>query len=166
MVLRAREIMTDRVVSVAPGTPLSVAREWLAEGRFTALPVVDERNRLVGIVSAADLVDPRVGPEATVGAVMSRDVLSAHPDTDVGIIARRLNTYGGVRVMPIVDHGLLVGIVTAAILLRLHPAALSAAPCSAPWVAGTATRGRSRSPGVGYGPPPPCRAHRRRRGTS
>jgi CBS-domain-containing membrane protein len=121
MVLRAREIMTDRVVSVAPGTPLSVAREWLAEGRFTALPVVDERNRLVGIVSAADLVDPRVGPEATVGAVMSRDVLSAHPDTDVGIIAHRLNTYGGVRVMPIVDHGLLVGIVTRGDLLRSHP---------------------------------------------
>jgi CBS-domain-containing membrane protein len=118
MVLRAREIMTDRVVSVAPGTPVTVAREWLADGRFTALPVVDERNRLVGIVSAGDLVDPRVGEEATVGAVMSRDVLSAHPDTDVGIIAHRLNTYGGVRVMPIVDQGFLVGIVTRGDLLR------------------------------------------------
>jgi CBS domain-containing protein len=122
MVLRAHEIMTDRVVAVGPDTRVAVAREWLSEGRFTALPVVDERNRLVGIVSAADLVGPPAEQAGTVGAVMSRNVMSATPDTDAGIIAHRLNTYGGVRVMPIVDHGFLVGVVTRGDLLRPRPA--------------------------------------------
>src|SRR5690349_9916139 len=121
MVLRAREIMTDRVVSVGPETPLAVAREWLADSRFSALPVVDRHNRLIGIVSAADVVDARSAREDTVGAVMTRDVLYAAPDTDVGVIAHRLAAYGGVRVMPIVDRGFLVGVVTRGDLLRPRP---------------------------------------------
>jgi CBS-domain-containing membrane protein len=101
MVLRAREVMTARVVSVGPDTPVAVAREWLAETRFGALPVVDERNRLVGIVTAADLiVDPSSSerarhPAPTVAAVMNRDVMSMSPDADVGIVAHRMRTYGG-----------------------------------------------------------------------
>lgn len=113
--------MTDRVVSVGAGMPVSEAREWLSASRFTALPVVDDCNRLVGILSAADVVDPQAEKEPTVGTIMSRDVMWAAPDTDVGIIAHRLDTYGGVRVMPIVDHGFLVGIVTRKDLLRRRP---------------------------------------------
>ena len=123
MVLRAHEIMTDRVVAVGPDTRVAVAREWLSEGRFTALPVVDERNRLVGVVSAADLVGPpgRAGGHGRRGDEPTTSC-RRHPDTDAGIIAHRFNTYGGVRVMPIVDHGFLVGVVTRGDLLRPRPA--------------------------------------------
>jgi CBS domain-containing protein len=126
MVLRAREIMTDRVVSVWAETPLEAACALLTENRFSALPVVDRYQRLIGIVSAADVIAgcaPATGlrQPATVGAVMSRDVLHMTPDADVGIVAHRLRTYGGLRVMPIVDHGVLVGIVTRADLLRPRP---------------------------------------------
>ena len=121
MVLRAREIMTDRVVTVREDTPISTARDRLSEGHFGALPVVDGHNRLMGIVTAADLVEPRSDAAGPVGAVMTRRVMSATPNTDVGIIAHRLRTYGEMRAMPIVDHGVLVGIVTRADLLRPQP---------------------------------------------
>jgi CBS domain-containing protein len=124
MVLRAREIMTDRVVAVRPETPLAQARTLLGENRFSALPVVDQYRRLIGIVSAADVLAASAGTPGeqrhplTVGAVMSTDVMRMSPDADVGIIAHRLRTYGELRVMPIVDHGILVGIVTRGDLLR------------------------------------------------
>ena len=116
--------MTDRVVAVRPETSLARARTLLTENRFSALPVVDEYRRLIGIVSAADvLAASAMAPGGqrhplTVGAVMSTDVMRMSPDADVGIIAHRLRTYGDRRVMPIVDHGILVGVVSRGDLLR------------------------------------------------
>jgi CBS domain-containing protein len=116
--------MTERVVAVRPETPLARARSLLTENRFSALPVVDEHHRLIGIVSAADVLaasavaaDGHRHPR-TVGAVMTTDVMRMSPDADVGIIAHRLRVYGERRVMPIVDHGILVGIVSRGDLLR------------------------------------------------
>src|SRR5689334_20496235 len=118
MVLRAHEIMTDRVVAVRADTSIATARERLRQGRFTALPVVDEHNRLVGVVSAADLLGAPAERGGTVGAVMTRDVLAVRPDTDIGIVAHRMRIYGGVRMVPVVDRGFLVGVVTRSDLLR------------------------------------------------
>ena len=125
MVVRAREIMTRRVVVVSPQTLLDYARRRLSENRFSALPVVDDRHRLVGIVSTLDLLRADAVPAAhrprTVGAVMTPDPLWMTPDADIAIVAHRLRRYGGLRVMPIVEHGLLVGVVTQGDLLRPVP---------------------------------------------
>lgn len=125
MVLRAREIMTRRVVTVSPDSPLELARIRLSANRFGTLPVVDDRHRLVGVVTAADLLaadrSPTGAAPATVGAVMTPDPLRMTPDADVAVLAHRLRTYGDVRAMPIVENGMLVGIVTRGDLLRLPP---------------------------------------------
>lgn len=51
--------MTTPVVTVAPSTTVHDAAALLAERGFTALPVVDDHDRLVGIVTEADLVRDR-----------------------------------------------------------------------------------------------------------
>ena len=123
MVLRAREIMTERVVTVWEDAPLSRAEQRMAEFRYSALPVVDRAFRLVGIVSLVDLLRHRDDPDAvTVADVMTRDVLSMAPTANVAILAHRLRVYGELRVMPIVDRGVLVGIVTRSDLLRRRTA--------------------------------------------
>ncbi|GAA4874021.1 CBS domain-containing protein [Pseudonocardia benzenivorans] len=125
MVLRAREIMTSRVVTVRADAPVTLAEQRLAEFRFSALPVVDERNRLVGMVSVVDLLRHREqnpGDARTpVESVMTRDIVHMSPNAGVGIVAHRMRTYGELRVIPIVDRGVLVGVVTRSDLIRPRP---------------------------------------------
>ena len=51
-----QSIMTRKVVSVKPDTPLQEAAELLARHGFDGMPVVDEENKLVGILTEYDLI--------------------------------------------------------------------------------------------------------------
>lgn len=131
--MRARDIMTRPVTTVGPDTPIKEAAAILAGNGFTALPVVAE-DRLVGIVTEADLVrdrvprDPRArchpGEElptvatTTVGEVMTTPVVAMGPGTDVAVLSRALLDAGH-RSMPIVDGSRVVGIVTRRDIVRV-----------------------------------------------
>ena len=112
--------MTRGVVTVPPGAPLEDARALLTGNRFSALPVVDGGYRLVGIVTTLDVLRAEVDgrADARVGEVMTREPMTATPDTALTILAHRLRHYGEKRVMPIVERGILVGVVTRGDLLR------------------------------------------------
>jgi CBS-domain-containing membrane protein len=130
----ARDVMTSPVVTVTTDTRVKRAAGLLATGGYTALPVVDENECLVGIVSEADIVrgrfprDPRsriiggnepasAAAAATVGEVMSADVVSVGPTGDVvDLVAVMLEH--GVRSIPVVDGTRVVGIVTRRDLVR------------------------------------------------
>jgi CBS domain-containing protein len=133
--MRARDIMTSPVVTVRADIPVKEAAALLAARGFTALPVVDGDDRLIGIVTEADLVrdriprDPRhlvhvdVPPEQlpsrpTVGEVMSTPVTTMGPGADVVDLCTAL-LEAGRRSMPIVDGSRLVGIVTRRDLVRV-----------------------------------------------
>jgi CBS domain-containing protein len=129
MALRARDVMTTRVVTVGPDDPLAVAVHKMTELRFSALPVIDRRFRLVGMISLIDVLRHREegGADTTrVGAVMNPDVLSVPPRASLSLLAHRLRSYGELRVMPVVDGPVLVGVVTRSDLLRARarPSAL------------------------------------------
>jgi CBS domain-containing protein len=57
------DIMTRDPVTVTPGTSLSEAVKILAEKRVSGLPVVDESDRLVGVISETDLMWQETGVE-------------------------------------------------------------------------------------------------------
>ncbi|MFL6145027.1 MAG: CBS domain-containing protein [Labedaea sp.] len=132
--MRAREIMTSPVITVRPETSVRAAAAILAERGFTALPVVDEDDQLVGIVTEADLVrdrflrDPRFliydrhPPEVVetelVGDVMTSPVTAMDDDCDVADLTTAL-LKANLRSMPIVDGGRLIGIVTRRDLVRI-----------------------------------------------
>ncbi|MCC2670788.1 MAG: magnesium transporter [Armatimonadetes bacterium] len=52
-----RELMQTRLVMVTPDTDREEAANLISRYNFLALPVVDERKRLLGIVTVDDLVD-------------------------------------------------------------------------------------------------------------
>jgi CBS domain-containing protein len=123
MALRARDVMTTRVVTVGPDDPVSVAVHKMTELRYSALPVIDRRFRLVGMISLIDVLRHREegGSDTTrVGAVMNPDVLSVPPRASLSLLAHRLRSYGELRVMPVVDGSTLVGVVTRSDLLRVR----------------------------------------------
>ena len=50
-----REVFTTEIVTVGPDQDLSEALQIMAANQVRRLPVVDEENRLVGVVSQADV---------------------------------------------------------------------------------------------------------------
>ena len=51
----SREISSGELVAVGPDQDLSDALHLMAEHQVRRLPVVDDKNRLVGVVSQADI---------------------------------------------------------------------------------------------------------------
>jgi CBS domain-containing protein len=121
-----RSIMTTRVVTVRPDDPVSRAVDLLRRYGFSALPVADGAYHLVGVISLLDVLrwreqHPHDPEDVSVGEIMSRDVLWMRPSAKPTLVAHRLRTYGELRVMPIVERGVLVGVVTRSDLLRPRP---------------------------------------------
>ena len=54
---RVKEIMNENVVYVTPDTDQEEVARLMADYDFTVLPVVDENQRLVGIVTVDDVID-------------------------------------------------------------------------------------------------------------
>jgi CBS domain-containing protein len=123
--MRVREVMSSPAMVVAPETSVKQAAAILDEHGFTCLPVVDGDGKLAGAVSEADLLmnrfppDPRIPisgrPEREVGAtvsdVMSVEVLTAAPEDEVSVALAALQAAGH-RSVPVVDAGIVVGVVT------------------------------------------------------
>jgi CBS domain-containing protein len=56
---QVKDVMTTAVFAVSPDTSLETAARLLAQKRITGAPVI-EAGRVVGVISASDLVDPDV----------------------------------------------------------------------------------------------------------
>lgn len=120
--------MTARPVTVFSAETVAVAVARMTQFGFSALPVVTSSFRLIGIVSLIDVLQYRQdcadqGVPAHDGAVavdeiMTADVLTMAATANVSTVADRLRRYGELRVLPIVDGGRLVGVVTRGDLLR------------------------------------------------
>jgi CBS domain-containing protein len=117
--VRARDVMTRRVLTVDADDPIERAERRMLKAGFSALPVVRDIDRLVGIVSLVDVLRAREEhTDGTVGGIMTADVLALSPATSAAVVAQRMRTYGEIRVLPIVERGRLVGVVTRSDLLR------------------------------------------------
>lgn len=126
--LRAQDIMSVPVVTVAARAPAKQAVALLSAHGLTTLPVVDDDERLIGLVTAADLrtgqrlveawycdADSEAGD--TVAQLMTSPCLSMSPGTDLSVLARALLNKR-VRAMPIVDGPRVIGIVTQGDIIR------------------------------------------------
>jgi CBS domain-containing protein len=132
--------MTARPVVVAETTGFKELAGLLAEYRISALPVLDDGGRLVGVVSEADLLlKEAVGMRETrhlveskrtrrehakAGALVARDLMTSPavtigPDAPI-VEAARVMHDRAVKRLPVVDEdGRVVGIVTRSDLLRV-----------------------------------------------
>jgi CBS domain-containing membrane protein len=125
------EIMRRQVVTLAEHETLDLTHDIMSLGRVRHLPVVDEEQRVIGIVSHRDLLaaamtkvldfDPASRRtflrSIEVGEVMARDVFTVRPDTALADAAALL-VRQKIGCLPVVDeHGKMSGIVTDADLL-------------------------------------------------
>ncbi|MEU1663831.1 CBS domain-containing protein [Streptomyces sparsogenes] len=108
-------VMTDEVVRVGSGAPPQEVTELLARHRIGGVPVVDEDDKVLGVVSGTDL-RAESGARA-VGELMSRPAVTVRPQDSV-VDAARTMARNGVERLPVIDEeDRLVGIVTRRDLL-------------------------------------------------
>lgn len=117
--VRVADVMTKALVVLDVRMTLAVAAGILAERRISGAPVVSPKGRPLGVVTRADLLDPRhQGPETTVETAMTR-VLYAVKEGDPVMVAVRLMVTENIhRVVVVDDAGHLVGIVTSMDIVR------------------------------------------------
>jgi CBS domain-containing protein len=141
--MRAVDVMVRDVVTVRPDTDVAEAIRLLGEHDVSALPVVDPAGNLIGVLSEADLIHRvEIGTEKRrpwwqeavtgastlaadfakshgkkVGEVMTSGVISVSEDTPLSEIAT-LFERKGIKRVPVVKDGKLVGIVSRANLIQ------------------------------------------------
>ena len=141
--MNAADVMMSNVITVSEDASVRDVANILLTNRISAVPVVDEQGKLVGIISEGDLVRrPEIRSEkhrswwldalSTNGAlsdefirshsrkvsdVMTRNVVTAKTDDSLGQIAALLEK-NGIKRVPIVSDEKIVGIVSRANLVQ------------------------------------------------
>ncbi|MGE3796470.1 MAG: CBS domain-containing protein [Thermomicrobiales bacterium] len=115
-VVTIREIMTTEIVTTSPDASVADTADELRSRGFGGLPVVDENGFLVGMVSEYDIISKR---GRCVRDIMSRGVISVGDEASADQVTTLMGLHG-IRRVPIVREGKLVGLVTRSDLLRLY----------------------------------------------
>lgn len=110
-----QEIMQRDVETAAPDASVVETARRLIDGGLTGMPVVDADGALVGVVTEYDIISK---PGDTVGEIMSRGVVTVTEDTTAQRVIDLVGLHG-IRGIPVLAEGKLVGLVTRADLVHL-----------------------------------------------
>ncbi len=145
--MKAFDIMNKDVVVAHPDTAITDVVDLLIDNNVPAAPVVDENNKLIGIVTEGDLLYKKVRPHvphyvnllgatiyyngiseydksfkklmaATAADLMTKNVIVAAPDADIEQLAGVMVTEH-LKSIPIVKDGVVLGMVLRRDILRL-----------------------------------------------
>lgn len=149
--MKVSDVMTDRVISVRPSDRIADAVRLMLDNRISGLPVISEAGQLVGIVSEGDLLrrietgttrhrarwleillsPGRLATEYVhthgrrVDEVMTSDVITITETSPLDTVVQLMERHG-IKRMPVVRDGSVVGIVSRANLLHALAALRSA----------------------------------------
>ena len=143
--LLVRDLMSREVVTVRPELPLKEAARMMVEHTYSGLPVVEEGNHVLGVLTEADLILKEGGFEAvhhrrlarlfgdrqeaveqvtkieavTVAEAMTSPAVTISPGRAVHEAARMMID-ARVSRLPVVEDGLLVGIISRDDVVRSY----------------------------------------------
>lgn len=141
--MKARDVMVSPVITVSPHASVKEVAKTFLERHISAVPVVDEKGKLVGIISEGDLLHRAeasterrhpwwlrafIGPDTLaaeytkaharkVADAMTHKVVTATPETPLHEIAALLEK-NAIKRVPIVENGHIVGLVSRANLIQ------------------------------------------------
>jgi len=137
--MKARDVMVAPVITASPNASVKSVAESFVRHQISAVPVVDDKGKVVGIISEGDLLhrseigtqsrhpwwlSALIAPDTLadeyvkaharkVVDAMTRQVVTASPETPLHEVAELLEKHSIKRV-PIVENGQLVGVVSRA----------------------------------------------------
>jgi CBS domain-containing protein len=154
--MKVSDIMTRRVISVAPEATIFEAAHLMLKNHVSGLPVIGENGKLVGIVSEGDflhraetgtvrkrsaLLDAFLGPESSAEAymhshgvkvheIMAPKPISVSEDTPLDQVVHLMESHD-VKRLPVLRDSKVVGIVSRANFMRALTILHRAVPASA-----------------------------------
>jgi CBS domain-containing protein len=135
-----KDVMSTHVIAVRQNAPYKEMAAMLHEQRVSAFPVIDDNNKVIGVVSETDLLAKealegtvprtlqsltRQGVRTRVNAVIAADLMTKPPVTigpDEPVTHAALLMYNKrVKRLPVIsDDGTLIGIVTRSDVLSVY----------------------------------------------
>ncbi len=144
--LTVKDIMKTNIISVFPENEITYATKLLLENHINGLPVIDENEKLVGIICQSDVIaqqkklpipsffsfldgfislssmknlekEVKKISAVTVSEAMTPNPVTVRPDTLIEVVAA-LMVDSNYHTIPVVESGKLVGIVGKEDILR------------------------------------------------
>jgi len=135
-----KDVMSTHVIAVRQGAPYKEMAAMLHEQRVSAFPVVDDDNKVIGVVSESDLLTKEAFDAAPPGALdgmlrrreharasavtaaelMTKPPVTIGPDAPVTQAARLMYSRRVKRLPVTSDDGTLIGIVSRADVLSVY----------------------------------------------
>jgi CBS domain-containing protein len=121
MSLLIKEVMTKNVMTIEYSAPVKKAAELMAENDIGCL-IVTKEGKPTGIVTERDMLqrvllqfrDPRI---TRIDDIMSTPLIASKPDTELHKALRLMNERR-IKKLPIVEDGLLIGLLTLTDVVR------------------------------------------------
>jgi CBS-domain-containing membrane protein len=136
-----RDLMTRKVIRIQADATFNEVTNLLSEHRISGLPVVDEDDRVIGVITEADILsmaglrkehtfkdiirhilgEPPSGPKEgkRLRDVMSSPAITIGPEADIREAALRLDEKR-IKSLPVVDEqGRLIGVISRADIVRV-----------------------------------------------
>jgi CBS domain-containing membrane protein len=135
-----RDVMTRNVIRIKVDAGFNEVTNLLSEHRISGLPVVDEEDRVIGVITEADVLsmagmrkehafkdiirhilgEPLAKPKEgkLLRDVMSEPAITTGPDADIREVALRLDEKR-IKSLPVVDErGRLIGVISRADIVK------------------------------------------------
>ena len=138
--MRVRDVMTTNVLVISKFESIVQAANILSEKNISGLPVVDKENKVIGIITQADILSMvGVSREHTfkdllkymlgeplrerkfgdhVGDIMTSPVFTINPDAEIAEAVRIMSEKRIRRLTVVDDKNTLIGIITRADILK------------------------------------------------
>ncbi|MDD1748412.1 MAG: CBS domain-containing protein [Methanothrix sp.] len=106
-------VMTEKPITIFPDATMPQAAELLIENGISGLPV-ERDGEIVGMITSRDMMKyfSEQDIKATVGDLMSKNVLRVHRHHTIGHVLEEMNVQGQSRALVYEDNETPVGIVT------------------------------------------------------
>jgi CBS domain-containing protein len=145
--MKARDIMTTKLVTVGPETSVKDVVALLVEHKVSGIPVVDAEGKVLGMVSEGDVLRKKIAPKTpdvlsilgamvyydgakeyqeafrkmaanTAQEIMTEPVIAVDVDDDFGKVGQVILDHHIKRV-PVLDKEKLVGLISRSDLVKL-----------------------------------------------
>ena len=106
-------VMTEKPITIFPDATMPQAAELLIENDISGLPV-ERDSQIAGMITSRDMMRyfSEQDIKATVGDLMTRNILGVHRHHTIGHVLEEMNVQGQSRALVYEDSNMPVGIVT------------------------------------------------------